>query len=131
MDAHTEIYRRLCQIENGLARAVQACTVVRGVAPDLRACLVQLGEQSRQARALHLRSQDDGVAQALRELERLAEQACALSDCRDGDARRVLRPGLDEARQDIRDLCRQLGLHRGPDGDGPEPGGTAAPDGRG
>jgi ribosomal protein S14 len=112
MDAHTEIYRRLSKIENELAQAMQASTVVRGVAPDLRDCLHQLSEQSHQARLAHLCSRDDGVASALRELELLAEQACRLSDCRDGDARRVLRPGLEEARQDIRDLCHQLGLHR-------------------
>ncbi len=115
-DAHTEIYRRLSKIENELVQAAQASAVVRGVAPDLRQCLQQLSEQSQQARAAHLRSRDEGVASALRELEMLAEQACELSDTRDGDARRVLRPGLEEARQDIRDLCHQLGLHR--DGDG-------------
>jgi hypothetical protein len=113
MDAHTEIYRRLSKIENELVQAAQASAVVRGVAPDLRECLQQLSEQSQQARSAHLRSCDDGVALALRELEMLAEQACQLSDTRDGDARRVLRPGLEEARQDIRDLCHQLGLHRG------------------
>jgi chromosome segregation ATPase len=112
MDAHTEIYRRLSKIENELVQAVQASAVVRGVGEELRACLHQLSEQSQQARALHLRNREDAVAAALRELEALAEQACELSDCRAGDARRVLRPGLEEARQDIRDLCHQLGLHR-------------------
>ncbi|NML14802.1 hypothetical protein [Azohydromonas caseinilytica] len=114
MDAHTEIeiYRRLSKIENECMQALQASAVVRGVAEELRACLHQLSEQSQQARALHLRGREDGMAAALGALEALAEQACELSDCRDGDARRVLRPGLEEARQDIRDLCHQMGLHR-------------------
>lgn len=112
MDTHTEIYRRLSKIENELVQAAQASTVVRGVSEALRGSLQRLSEQAQQARALHLRSREDGVAAALRELEALAEQACALSDCREGDARRVLRAGLEEARQDIRDLCHQLGLHR-------------------
>jgi hypothetical protein len=112
MDAHLEIYRRLSKIENELVQAVQASAVVRGVAEELRACLHRLSEESQQARALHLRNQDEALALALRELEALAEQACQLADCRDGDARRVLLPGLEEARQDIRDLCHQLGLHR-------------------
>jgi hypothetical protein len=112
MDAHTEIYRRLSKIENELVQAAQASAVVRGVADDLRECLKKLSEQSQQARALHLRGRDGDLAAALRELEAQVEQALQLSDCRDGDARRVLRPGLEEARQDIRDLCHQLGLHR-------------------
>lgn len=114
MDAHTEIYRRLSKIENELTQAAQASAVVRGVAAELRDCLQRLGEQSRQARSAHLQERDDGVASALRELEALTEQALQLADCRDGDARRVLRPGLEEARQDIRDLCHQLGLYRAP-----------------
>ncbi|WP_157268902.1 hypothetical protein [Azohydromonas aeria] len=126
MDAHTEIYRRLSKIENELTQAAQASTVVRGVAGELRECLQRLGEQSRQARVAHLCNRDDGVATALRELEALTEQALQLADCRDGDARRVLRPGLEEAHQDIRDLCHQLRLYRLPS----PPGAGAGADGQ-
>lgn len=114
MDAHTEIYRRLAKIENECMQALQASAVVRGVPEELRACLHRLGELSQQARTLHMLNRDEGLALALRELEELTEQACRLSDCRDGDARRALRAGLDEARQDVRDLCHQLRLHRTP-----------------
>jgi hypothetical protein len=112
MDAHTEIYCRLSKIENELTQAEQASTVVRGVPEELRQSLQRLSEQSRQARALHLRGCDTAMATALRALEELVEQALQQADCRDGDARRVLRPSLEEAAQDIRDLCHQLGLHR-------------------
>ena len=125
MDAHTEIYRRLTKIENELTQAAQASAVVRGVSGELRECLQRLGEQSQRARAAHLHGRDDGVAAALRELEALAEQALQLSDCRDGDARRVLRAGLEEARLDIRDLCHQLGLYRLPAPPGPDAAGQA------
>jgi len=108
MDAETEVYHRLSEIENQVVTARQATEAVHGVPDELRDCLARLSDEACRTRSAYVVADcDDAIAHRLCDLEVLVERACALCGDREAPAGR-LHAGLSEARQEIRDLRHQL-----------------------
>jgi hypothetical protein len=108
MDASTEVYHRLSEIENQVVTARQASDGVQGVPHALHDCLARLSDVARRARSTYVvADSEDAIARQLCDLEDLVEQACAMCCQRESPAG-LLHAGLSEARQEIRDLRRQL-----------------------